>query len=92
MVRNPQAKRVQRLVSTSHASPTRPVMRPAQANAKGTVNPTSPRYRRGGWNATRMWFCRRGSGPGPSVGTGPFTVVNGLDAVSIRPKKKAATA
>ena len=40
MVRNPQAKRVQRRVSTSHPSPTRPVTRAPMAKAKGTVKPT----------------------------------------------------
>ena len=38
--RNPQANSVQRRVSRSHPSPTRPVMSPPMANAKGTLNPT----------------------------------------------------
>ncbi len=42
-VRNAHANNVHRLVSISHPSPTRPVMRLAHAKAKGTVNPTRPR-------------------------------------------------
>jgi hypothetical protein len=40
MDRKPQANRVQRRVSSSQPSPTRPVMRPAMAKAKGTLKPT----------------------------------------------------
>ena len=68
------------------------MIRLAQAKANGTVKPTSPRYSKGGWKATRMWFCSSGSGPGPFVGVAPWTVANGLETVIIRPKKKAATA
>ena len=42
-VRKAQANSVHRRVSTSHPSPTRPVMRLAHAKAKGTVKPTRPR-------------------------------------------------
>ena len=38
------------------------------ANANGTVNPTYPTYRSGGWTAIRMWLARSGFGPMPSVG------------------------
>ncbi len=40
MVRNVQAKIVQRRVSTSQPSPRRPVTRAAMAKANGTVKPT----------------------------------------------------
>ncbi len=39
-VRKPQANSVQRRVSTSQPSPTRPVTSAAMAKAKGTVKPT----------------------------------------------------
>ena len=65
-VKKPQAATVQRLVDASHPSPRRPVASAATAKAKGTVNPTYPRYRIGGWNAMSMWFCSSGLGPGPS--------------------------
>ncbi len=60
------------------------------AKANGTVIPTNPRYRIGGWIAMRMWFCSSGLAPEPSNGTG-LIVVNGLAAVSIIPKKNTAT-
>jgi hypothetical protein len=40
MVRKPQANSVQRRVSISQPSPTRPVIRAAMANENGTLNPT----------------------------------------------------
>jgi len=40
MVRKPHANKVQRRVSSSQPSPTRPVMRAAMAKANGTLNPT----------------------------------------------------
>ena len=36
------------------------------------------------------WFCRRGFGPGPSVGTAPLTRLNGLAGPASRRKKNAA--
>src|SRR3954470_10200814 len=91
-VRKPHAYSAQRRVASSQPSPTRPVINAAIANAKGTVNPTKPRYRIGGGNKTRMWFCNSGLGPRQQrlkSGVGP-----GLNA-SIGPnesrKKNAVT-
>jgi hypothetical protein len=41
--RKPHETSVQRRVTLSHPSPTRPVTRAATAKAKGTVKPTYPR-------------------------------------------------
>ena len=38
------------------------------------------------------WFCSKGFGPGPSRGTAPATVRNGLAGPTMSPKKKAVTA
>ena len=62
------------------------------AKAKGTVKPTKPRYKSGGWMATSGLSCNRALGPAPCSGALPGTVVKGLAGPTIRPKKKAETA
>ncbi len=90
-VRKPQANRVQRRVASCHPSPTRPVTSEATAKANGTVKPTNPRYRSGGWNATKGLSWSRTLGPVPFTGTDPLTVVKGSAGPAIRAKKNAAT-
>src|SRR3954467_9623959 len=62
-VRKPHAYSAHRRVASSQPSPTRPVIKAAIANANGTVNPTNPRYRIGGWDNTKMWVFKSGVGP-----------------------------
>ncbi len=90
-LRNANANNVQRRVSTNQPSPSRPVTRAPIAKAKGTVNPTNPRYRIGGWNAMSGLFCNSGLGPGPSNPAGGEYDRNGLAEVAMRPKKNSAT-
>ncbi|CAB4695205.1 unannotated protein [freshwater metagenome] len=90
MVRKPHANNANRRVSLSHRSPTRPVMSAAIANANGTVIPTYPRYKIGGWNNTRMWFCSSGLGPGPLV-TPSAPRWNASAGPSVSTKKKMHT-
>ena len=89
-VRKPHENKAHRRVSTSQPSPTRPVMSAPIAKAKGTVMPTYPRYKIGGWNTTKMWFCNSGFGPGPSSTPGA-PVLNGLAGPSVSTKKNNMT-
>ncbi len=91
-MRKPHANNAHRRVSTSQPSPTRPVISAAIANANGTVNPTYPRYRIGGWNSTRTWFCSNGLGPWPSK-PGPTAgpAANGFAGPKATSAKKAHT-
>ena len=91
-VKNPQAYSAHRRVATNQPSPTRPVISAAIAKANGTVNPTKPRYRIGGWNSTRMWFCSNGLGPRQQrlkSGIGP--VLNASIGPNDSRKKNAVT-
>ncbi len=92
-MRKPHANSAHRRVSTSQPSPTRPVISAAIANANGTVNPTYPRYRIGGWNSTSTWFCSKGLGPWPSK-PGPTAgpAANGFAGPKATSAKKAHTA
>ena len=89
--RNVQAIRVQRRVSICQRSPTRPVTSIPMANANGTVNPTNPRYRSGGWIATSGLSWSSALGPAPWAGGVPTTRWNGLDGPTISPMKNAET-
>ena len=84
--------RVQRRVSTCQRSLTRPVASIPTAKAKGTVNPTNPRYSSGGWMATSGLSWSSELGPAPWSGAVPGTVRNGLAGKAMSPKKKAETA
>ena len=89
-VKKPHENNAQRRVSTSQPSPTRPVINAPIANANGTVIPTYPRYKIGGWNTTRMWFCNNGFGPGPSSTPGA-PAANGFAGPNVKIKKKMPT-
>ena len=91
-MRQPQASSVQRRVSSSQPSPSRPVASEAMAKANGTVNPTYPRYRTGGWNAMSTWFWSSGLGPGPSNPGHGSNRPNGWAGPASSRKKKAQTA
>ena len=64
------------------------------AKANGTVNPTYPRYRIGGWNSTSTWFCSSGLGPAQHFSrfTGVTPWANASVGPSARKKKNAVTA
>ncbi len=57
------------------------------AKAKGTVNPTYPRYSIGGW-ITISGYCRRGFSPLPSARIGPSSKPKGLAAKFDQRKKE----
>ena len=59
------------------------------ANANGTVSPTYPRYRSGGW-ASMYGFWRLGVMPAPSAGAA--CVANGLATATSRNAKNVDTA
>jgi hypothetical protein len=80
---------VQRRVVTIHASSSLPVISAAMANAYGTVRPTKPVYKSGGW-VIMLASSSSGLRPRPSGGAGEM-VSNGLERNPSTPRKNADT-
>ncbi len=86
-VRNSHVTMVQRRVMWIHFSPGYRIISAPSANAKGTANPTYPRYSIGGW-ITISGYCSSGFSPKPSCGTAPLTSENGVAAKLSSSRKK----
>src|SRR5712671_6586537 len=84
-----QERMVNRRVVRNQVSSRRPVASAAMANANGTVSPTYPTYRQGGWIAMNG-FCSCGFIPNPSIGV-LDRVTNGRAMKLTRIRKKVAT-
>ena len=64
-------------------------MSAAMAKANGTVSPTKPVYRSGGW-LSMLASSRSGLSPRPSAGTGKW-VSKGFEAKAMTARKNAET-
>ena len=80
---------VQRRVATIQLWSSLPRMSAAMAKAKGTVSPTNPVYRSGGW-LSMLASSSSGLSPRPSAGAGNW-VSKGLEPKAMTARKKAET-